>query len=250
MQDRYAGDAGDFFKFALLRCLCAMEPLRKLGVIWYLFPNEFHNEDGRHIQYLAKNEFIQLEPDLISRLKNVVSSGDRSIGALERAGVLPADAVTHREPIVSPTTSFQASRAGRISHREGWFGRALDVTCSADIVFFDPDNGIESRSVRPGSSRVGKYALATELSTVWKRGQSLIIYQHAHRRTSVYRQAEDAAAWLRGELPGNPSVSTVLFRRGSCRFFFIVAQERHIEAVQRRVQTFIGRDWYLHAERL
>jgi len=45
MQDRYAGDVGDFVKLGLLR---AISPGRKLGVAWYRYPDEAHNGDGRH----------------------------------------------------------------------------------------------------------------------------------------------------------------------------------------------------------
>ena len=49
MQGRYAGDIGDYVKFSLLRAIA--DP-GDLGVIWYLYPDERHNNDGRHIEYL------------------------------------------------------------------------------------------------------------------------------------------------------------------------------------------------------
>ena len=53
MQDRYAGDVGDFGKFGLLRTLCELNaPQLKLGIVWYLVPEESHNEDGKHTKYL------------------------------------------------------------------------------------------------------------------------------------------------------------------------------------------------------
>jgi hypothetical protein len=52
MQDRYSGDVGDFGKFGLLRHILNGSQL-KLGINWYLFPNEDHNEDGRFINYLS-----------------------------------------------------------------------------------------------------------------------------------------------------------------------------------------------------
>lgn len=50
MQNRYAGDIGDFIKFALLR---ALSPDHNLGVAWYLYPDEGHNSDGKHIDTLS-----------------------------------------------------------------------------------------------------------------------------------------------------------------------------------------------------
>jgi hypothetical protein len=60
MQDRYAGDVGDFGKFGLLRHLCGTtatdtEPYLKPGVIWYKTtpgPAEQTKPDGEFAQYL------------------------------------------------------------------------------------------------------------------------------------------------------------------------------------------------------
>ena len=47
MQDRYAGDVGDFGKLGMLRC---MEDFGlKVGINWYLVGDESHNNDGKHI---------------------------------------------------------------------------------------------------------------------------------------------------------------------------------------------------------
>lgn len=48
MQDRYVGDIGDYVKLGILR---ALMPGERLGVAWWLYPDEAHNADGRHIGY-------------------------------------------------------------------------------------------------------------------------------------------------------------------------------------------------------
>ncbi len=50
IQDRYSGDIGDYGKLGLLRSL-SRTGLR-IGVNWYLTPDEDHNGDGRHTDYL------------------------------------------------------------------------------------------------------------------------------------------------------------------------------------------------------
>ena len=52
MQNRYFGDIGDFAKFGLLRGLVMPKPGFRLGVLWYLVPDELHTKDGRHVDYL------------------------------------------------------------------------------------------------------------------------------------------------------------------------------------------------------
>ena len=60
MQDRYVGDIGDFAKYGLLR---AIRNGRRLGVAWYLHPDQGPEGDGGHIQYLSRpGEFEKLDP--------------------------------------------------------------------------------------------------------------------------------------------------------------------------------------------
>ena len=69
MQNRYVGDVADFGKHGLLRFLSGMtdpegpEPKLRLGLVWYMFPDERHgadrkriNGDGGHIGYLEQTE--------------------------------------------------------------------------------------------------------------------------------------------------------------------------------------------------
>lgn len=75
MQDRYAGDVGDFVKLGLLR---AISPGKWLSVAWYRFPDESHNGDGRHVGHLDQQQkYEALDP----HLKDVVNR-ERSIASL------------------------------------------------------------------------------------------------------------------------------------------------------------------------
>ncbi len=53
MQNRYVADIGDYLKLGILRALL---PGYRLGVAWWLFPDESHNQDGRHVGYLQRPE--------------------------------------------------------------------------------------------------------------------------------------------------------------------------------------------------
>lgn len=71
MQDRYAGDVGDFVKLGLLRALSSG---KRLGVSWYRFPDEGHNGDGRHIGYFDQPlQYEALDSELFHHLREVVS---------------------------------------------------------------------------------------------------------------------------------------------------------------------------------
>ena len=97
VQDRYAGDLGDYLKFGLLRWLAppGSSGSLRLGVVWYRTADEAHNDDGKHVAYLdpghrSSSHLRQLDPDLYQRLARVVDSGQRSTAALAKAGLLDA----------------------------------------------------------------------------------------------------------------------------------------------------------------
>jgi hypothetical protein len=88
VQDRYAGDLGDYLKFGLLRSLVPGVPgaSLRLGVVWYRTMDEVHNADGKHVAYLQPGhrsaaQLSQLDPDLYQRLARMVDSGRRSTAA-------------------------------------------------------------------------------------------------------------------------------------------------------------------------
>lgn len=62
LQNRYAGDAGDFGKIGLLRSLARNE--FKVGVNWYLVSDETHNDDGKHTGYLSDLRFTGCDDEL------------------------------------------------------------------------------------------------------------------------------------------------------------------------------------------
>ena len=87
MQDRYAGELGEFLKFGLLRWLAPPDsPWPRPGVTWYRTADEVYNADGKHVAYLTPDRSAgrlrQLDPDLYDRFARIVSTGQRSTAAL------------------------------------------------------------------------------------------------------------------------------------------------------------------------
>src|ERR1043166_7560681 len=157
MQDRYVGDIGDFAKFTLLKALIGSD--LKLGVVWYLNAAEETNGDGRFTSYSELREF---DPPLHDKLRSIVQ-GPRKVAALEAGDILPPTTLFYSEPVSG--------------ERSSWFKAALEVTEGADVVFLDPDIGIEVPSARGA-----KYALLSEIKAFADRGQTVVVYQHQQRR--------------------------------------------------------------------
>jgi hypothetical protein len=96
MQNRYVADIGDYVKLAILRRLACG---RRLGVAWWLFPNEHHNADGGHREYLGRqNEWKRFDPDLFEALLKIEKEKTWNVHALEEAALLP-NAVFASDPV-------------------------------------------------------------------------------------------------------------------------------------------------------
>ena len=238
MQDRYAGDVGDFITFGLLRHLheSSRRALR-IGINWYLTPDEAHNGDGKHVGYLSSGNrwhtaLNTCDPELMRCMQQVVAGG-RSVSAVEASGALPADLV-YRKRLHATFTS---------TDRRLWHAHALEQLAGADVVFADPDNGI--RSTGPGPT-AHKYALVEELADFARRGQSLIVYQHADRSAEARSQARASLQRLASRVD-QPAVGAIIGRRGSCRFFLVTAAEDHRESLADGLASFAAR-WTPHVE--
>ena len=256
MQNRYVGDVGDFGKYGLLRALCGVgetvgshqSPLL-LGVVWYLYPDESHNSDGKKTDYLARNsknhaEFRICDPDLYDVLQRLVTEKDRHIAAVRDSGILPGGTMYFEADLSYPR---RQRRTIRQATRDNWLQGALETTAAADVIFADPDNGI-SEAVDPLRKNGPKYVFMDDLQLFAKRGQSLIIYHHLGRRGTAEQQIRYWARALQQNLNLTRLPWSLWFHRGSARAYFIVAQERHRAIVEDRLARFIRGPWGAHFE--
>lgn len=232
MQNRYAGDIGDYIKLALLRHLSVG---LKLGVAWYLFPNESHNDDGKHTKYLSDPEkWRQLDPILFDSLAIVVSR-ERSITALQSTNVL--NAIYSSEPL----TSADLPAGDRPEFRSRWFENTRKQLERCDLVFADPDNGIVNDNEHRRRQKVfGKQIPLSEAKAI-ADGRSAIIYHHNTR----FKGGHDAEVehWL-SQLGSN--AIAVRANAFSCRTFFIVNPDPVLVS---RAASFCDR-WASHKVKL
>jgi hypothetical protein len=246
MQNRYVGDVGDFAKYSLLKALCGTSGrAMRLAVIWYLYPDESHNSDGRHVGYLDLDDYRALDPILHAAMKRLVRGGIRGVAEVRRAAVLPAETTFFEEPIVRESGS-DASGSERKAYRSEWLARATAAAAAADLVFLDPDNGIEVSSVPKCASRAGKYVFWDEIDAFWAGGKSLLIYHHLNRTKRAALQVEEMAARLRTNFSA-ADVTALVFRRGSCRVFWLIhPRGARGHEIERRAEKFLRSGWARH----
>jgi|TARA_R110002126_G_scaffold289302_1_gene443977 hypothetical protein len=223
MQDRYAGDVGDFVKLGLLR---ALSPGRRLGVAWYRFPDEDHNGDGRHVSYLQDSDrYAHLDPDLFDHLRNVVKD-TRSISSL-----IPmlGDIVSSDEALGLSNLPVRLRR----DWRKVWFKNVMDSLSSCDLVFADPDNGIvDDADKRKGLAQFGKQMPLEEVRAL-AHGRCAVIYHHNTRRRGGHDAEIDH--WLREISMPSLAVRASAY---SPRTFFVLNPD---DQAEKRVHAFCQR---------
>ncbi len=102
-----------------------------------------------------------------------MASGERSVEALETAGVLPIDVRTFGEEL---SFAGLATKDERAAFRVGWLSRALAELAGCAVVFVDPDDGLRRSDHKKRSSqrKAITYAYLDELAPFVGRGQSVV----------------------------------------------------------------------------
>ncbi|MEE8168751.1 MAG: hypothetical protein V3T58_07770 [Candidatus Hydrothermarchaeales archaeon] len=255
MQNRYVGDVGDFGKYGLLRALCL--PAKRdlgselsLGVVWYLVPNESHNADGKHTRYLEdtykKKEFFRrCDPELYDKLKTIVQRDERDITKIREYEVLPKKSVFYEELLTFDDKPLQE----RIDFRRRWVNEAIEKTNVCNIIFVDPDNGLEVSSVKMHEKKGAKYTFFNELTKYIPRNQSLVIYQHLSRKGAAEIQIRERLTQINDELQPPGEIFVLRYRRGTARVFFVIPSKKDKDIISMRIEYFLSSPWSKHFSR-
>ncbi len=154
-----------------------------------------------------------------------MNHGERAVRHVENATALP-------------NTRFHS----RLLHdsavaRDTFLRECLSECADSDLVFFDPDNGMEVKSVPYGRKRSSKYLYWREVEETWRRGQSLLVYQHFGRQ-----KRDEFVADLAYQFTAHTGAELVWSFRTSHVVFFLVPQKRHLDFVEQSV-TRVGDTW-------
>src|SRR3989442_8801178 len=129
MKNQYFGDINDYLKYGLLRCFANAG--LSIGVCWMLTPDDARS-DGRKITYLSDPErWRPCDRLLFDALSKAVRSRSRHVRHAKSSACL-------RE-----AQFFNQMVPDNLALRKKWLNRALATLADADVLFFDPDNGIE-----------------------------------------------------------------------------------------------------------
>lgn len=181
MKNQYFADINDYRKYGLLSTLSGNDEM-KFAICWMLTPDD-GSTDGRSTRYLTDpTRWKKYDPSLYDSLASCMSKpSNRNVQWIEDHRLLPA------------ATCFPEVLTDNREERHKYFERFTALSAPADLVFFDPDNGIEVKSKALGAKDSSKYVYWHELTDTFSTGKSLLVYQHFIRvkRDTFIRQKVD-----------------------------------------------------------
>jgi hypothetical protein len=209
VKDQYFGDVNDYRKYGLLRAILTCATVR-LGVCWMLTAPDSRT-DGRHLAYLDNpRKFRLFDRELFDWLQQTMHQyPDRRTARIEATGLL-AGAVYFAEFL-----------ADGHAHRNAWFASCRRHLAGCDLVFFDPDNGLE-RTVAVGRRHSHKFLYFAEVRETFSAGASVLVYQHFPREARA-AYIERLAERLRAET----GASAIFSFSTPYMLFLLAAHDRH-----------------------
>lgn len=210
MKNQYFGDINDYRKYGLLRALLT-GCVDSLLVTWMLTPDD-GSRDGGLRSYLQKPaRWRHYDPELFDGLYRLLQSAE-----------VPAVSLLEGSVLLPRTFYYSEVVPDARPEREVWLEGLLDAVRNVDLMFLDPDNGIEVPSKPVGRKGSSKYVTWQELQAIWEAGCSLLIYQHFRR------EPRDALAYrLMSELRDRTGASLVQAFRTPHVLFLLAAQDVH-----------------------
>ena len=223
MKNQYFGDINDYHKYGLIRQLTGSGRIRT-AVCWMLTPNiSKYNERRSKYKYLSRpDKWRHFDFRLYDQLSDlVIGKNIREVRAVESAGILP-------------NCRFHSSILPDNARKRCLYFQAFSskVSPECDLVFFDPDTGLEVGSTPYGQKGSSKYLYWREVVRFFALGHSLLIYQHFPRV-----QRDRFIAQIARELAGHTCVPKVYSFRTPNVVFLLVPQTAHRKFFQEKIQV-------------
>jgi len=252
LQNKYFGDIGDFGKYGLLRSLRSGGLPGKrpasLGVAWWLVPDDHKSPDGRFTEYLEKPEKFRLcDEQLFDKIKHLVKKRRRDVsGASDKKILGGAEFFEKTLDFSDHSAASETGRAERREKRKRWVGEAVEKAKNRDIVFLDPDNGIEIPSTKKHHRAGPKFVFYDEIGEFVARSRVVVVYHHLcrHKKYGKHpKQIANRRAALLKYVP-NGNVFAIRFKRYNSRaYFLMVSRKQDGGSISRFLHGFVSGKW-------
>jgi len=233
MRDEYVGDVGDFGKYMLLNKLGKLGNGKiKIGVNWYYNTKpEEQTSDGRYINYLNPSyrnadQYKTCSQTIYEQLRAIVDKEKRKISEIEDRQILFDGTIFYSKPLPWEFNSPSEKK----KKREDWFNDSLEKLEAANIVFLDPDNGIQTPNVRKTQAKAVKYVFSDEFERYYNGKKTVIIYNHRDR--TPQQQYEERFIALQKLV----SPCVLRFNRFSVRDYIFLPQKDHQQLIDELIK--------------
>ena len=207
MKNQYFGDINDYKKYGLLRNILSVSNINIL-IAWMLTEDD-GSSDGKFIEYFKKPEkWEKYDKPLYVELSRILQQKEkREVKLIESSSLLKN---TEYSSQLVPDDA---------KGRKCWFSVLLEKSKKSDLVFLDPDNGLEIKSKKYGTKDSSKFLYWHEVAEFWKCGKSVLIYQHFRREKReafIERMLISLNKITEESLVGAFSTSNVVFLLALC----------------------------------
>ena len=230
MKNKFFGDIRDYRKYGLLRILSGGKRA-SAAICWMLTP------DGR---LATKTDY--LFRDKTWHHNTCWHFDERLFDALHRAVIVDRERIVVRAEhpdILDPSVFCFHKELLRdaVNKRRECFHRFLDSCEGRDLIFFDPDNGLEVKSVPAGRKGSSRYLYYDELARAFNRGHSILVFQFF-----MMKVPEDVINERTDQIFDRLDVDRIACFKTPAVVFFLIPQPKHLDEMKQRSEQ-IGRVW-------
>jgi hypothetical protein len=239
MKNQYFGDVNDFRKYGLLRALtgCIDSQQNKkidltLAVCWMLTPDD-NTSHGNRTDYLKlplPNIYSNLDYNLFNYFckLDIISGNNRDVKKAQNEMCLPISSLFYYQH-VPPDKNDRAQ----------FFNKFMKQAERFDIIFYDPDNGINVKTHHYGTMYSTKYLYWCELFHSYSNGHSIILYQHfgmqpGGRDLFIENMAND--------LKKSIGIEEIYTFKSAHVVFFLLPQPKHRVVFEKRIE-YLRENW-------
>lgn len=234
MKDGYFGDINDYKKYGLLRLLSGLGEVRT-AICWALTPlavsdhsHSSKHKDGKFTDYLEKPEkYRRHDPVLFDYLLDqVLVRQIRKVSCIEKSGILPNSCFSGNSYLPDDKNL-----------REKYFDSFAGHIKGSGLLFFDPDNGLEVKSVPRGRKGSSKYIYLDEIEMFYKLGYSILLFQYFPRMNRDHYIADQVY-----KLKSKTSVNCIFTYCTSRVVFLLIPQAQNLNIFRKNSQL-ISEKW-------
>lgn len=231
MKNQYFGDINDYKKYGLIRQLSNFGELKTL--ICWMLTNDPNIKEGLQTQYLNNpDEWEKYDKPLFKHLQKyksqILGNQDRNVSLIEKSNILPKCEFFKE---IIPDDGELRSR---------YFQKLLNISNEADLIFFDPDIGLET-FVKRGNTRSSQYLYWSEVKAAYDKGLSILIYQHRHQGKTV----ENMAEYLKDEASKRFAPTNIFVYKTRNVLFLLIARNKHRQSIvqaNKRIEQTWGKE--------